>query len=272
MSRIEEFFVSTHVLVENRPEAYGLFHIAFVVLSLLLILAVCFLLRKSSDRTFRIVLFSVGAALLLSEVYKQFYYYFAMEGKGYDWYIFPFQLCSVPMYLAVIAGCLKKYPARDAIFEYLVSIGFLGGIMAYLEPSGILNPYYFTLIHSCIWHALLIFLGLYILFTKNACRHWRDYKKALIVLGGVILTATVLNVIFRSSPSFNMCYISPFYNTPLAVFSSFDTIFQNLLGQYTGRTVSILIYIFALILGGFVVYGISYLITNKRRQQSGLPV
>ncbi len=265
MIDIEEYFNAIHGVVENRPEPYGLFHLAFVALSLLVIVAVCYLLRRSSDKTFRIVLFTVGALLLLSEIFKQLYYFYAVNGKGYDWFIFPFQLCSIPMYLSIVVGCMRKCAARDAICEYLASIGFLGGIMAYAEPSGILNEYYFTLIHSCIWHGLLIFIALYIIITNNACRSLKDYKKVLAVLGGVVAAATVLNLIFRNKPDFNMCYISPFYNTPLAVFSSFDTFFQGLLGQFPGRIISIVIYVVALALGGLIVYCVSCFAKHRQR-------
>ncbi len=258
MKFLEQWIRASHVAVENRPEPYGLFHIVFTVLSLALIVGFCWLLRKSGDKAFRTVLFSVGAVLILSEVYKQFYYFYAAGGTGYDWYIFPFQLCSVPMYLSVAAGCMKKNKVRDAICEYLATVGLLGGLMAYAEPSGILNAHYFTLIHSCIWHALLVFLAGYILVTGNACNRLKDYKKALYVLGGVVAVATVLNVVFRQKPDFNMCYISPFYGTPLAVFSSFDGFFQGIFGQYPGRIVSVLIYILALVLGGAVLFSVAY--------------
>ncbi len=270
MNIIEEWIKSSHVVVENRPEPYGTFHLLFTLLSIILIPTVCFLMRKNKEKTFRAVLFSVGMLLLLSEIYKQLYYFYAAGEAGYDWYIFPFQLCSVPMYLSVAAGCMKKSRVRDAICEYLVSIGFLGGIMAYVEPSGILNGHYFTLIHSCIWHALLIFIALYILFTGNACHSIKNYRSALTILGGVVLTATALNLVFCKKPDFNMCYISPFDNTPLAVFSSFDTFFQAAMGQYPGRIVSILIYILALVLGGFLVYFACWAVKTglcKRKQK-----
>ncbi len=263
MEQIKEFVISTHVALENRPAPYGLFHIVFVIVSLILIAAVCWLLRKSSDRTFRFIMLGTGIVLLLSEIYKQLYFYFAAGVEGYDWFIFPFQLCSVPMYVSIIVGVMKKNKVRDALCEYLASIGFLGGIMAYAEPSGMLNEHYFTLIHSCIWHALLIFIALYILVTDNACGSIRNYKKAVSVVGVVILMATALNIIFKSKQDFNMCYISPFYNTPLAVFSSLDNFFEGALGYLPGRILSIIIYIIAIILGGFIVYGVSYLIKAK---------
>ncbi len=263
---------ASHVAVKNRPEAYGVFHLTFVALSLLLIIGLCCLLRRRSDKTFRIIMFSIGTALLLSEIYKQLYYLYAAGGEGYDWYIFPFQLCSVPMYLSIVIGCMKKNRLRDAMCEYIASIGLLGGIMAYAEPSGILNSHYFTLIHSCLWHALLVFIGLYVLVTGNACRQLKNYTKVLGVLGGVVLTATALNLIFHNKPDFNMCYISPFYGTPLAVFNSFDGFFQGILGQYPGRIVSILIYIIALILGGLILYGSAWFIKQKVQKQHSFSV
>ena len=58
--------------------------------------------------------------------------------------------------------------------------------------------------------------------------------------------------------SFNMCYISPFRNTPLAVFNDFDVFFKNLLGNYPGRILSIFIYLIGVSLGGFIIYLASY--------------
>ena len=99
-----------------------------------------------------------------------------------------------------------------------------------------------------------------ILFTNNACHNLKNYPKALIALGGVVIVATTLNLVFRDKASvgFNMCYISPFRNTPLAVFKDFDVFFKNLLGNYPGRIISIIIYLIGVSLGGFVIYLVIY--------------
>ena len=261
MNLIEKLMKAT-VYPIDKPSAYGLYHILFMVISLAIIIAFCYLMRKNSDKTFRIVLIVMGSFLILTEIYKQLYFIYAYGDPGYEWDILPFQLCSVPMYISVIAGCLKKGKVRDAILEYLVTIGFLGGIMAYLEPSGILHNDLFRLLHSCIWHAMLIWIALYILFTKNANLKLKDYPKALIVFAGVVVIATILNLVFKDKASvgFNMCYISPFRNTPLAVFKDFDVFFKGILGEYPGRIVSIIIYLIGISLGGFVIYLVSYYI------------
>lgn len=259
MNLIEKLMKAT-VCPIDKPEAYGLYHILFMIISLAIIITFCYLMRKNSDKTFRIVLISMGSFLILTEIYKQFYYLYAIGRDGYDWDILPFQLCSVPMYISVIAGCMKQGKVRDCILEYLVTIGFLGGIMAYLEPSGILHDDLFKLLHSSIWHAMLIWIALYILFTKNANLRLKNYPKALVVLAGVVVIATILNLVFKDKASvgFNMCYISPFRNTPLAVFKDFDVFFKNLLGNYPGRILSIFIYLIGVSLGGFIIYLASY--------------
>ena len=257
----------------TKPSAYGLFHISFMIISIAMMVVFCVLMKNKSDKTFRIVLLTTGAILIGAELYKHLYYAFAfnkeMDGvmtTGYEWDIFSFQLCSVPMYLAIAVGCMKKSKLRDTLCEYMVSIGFLGGIMAYLEPSGILHADLFCLLHSCIWHGLLIFLALYIIFTKNGCNRLRDYPRSLIVFGGIVVVATFLNLVFYSKASvgFNMCYISPFRNTPLAVFSNVTEALQKLFGEEKkdilsfGRMIVNGIYVLVVPVGGFIVYSASY--------------
>ena len=152
----------------DKPSAYGLFHILFCLITIIAFVLICYFSRKCSDKTFRIVMLSVGTFLILAEIYKHFYYALAYNYDGtisvkYEWDIFSFQLCSVPMYLSFAIGFMKKSKLRNTICEYLVSIGFLSGIMAYLEPSGILHDDLFKLLHSSIWHALLIFIALFII-------------------------------------------------------------------------------------------------------------
>lgn len=257
------------------PKAYGLYHILFMVISIALMLTFCILMRKKNDKVFRIVMLVTGGLLIGAELYKHFYYALAYDkyyindlgqqifynkDGGYEWDIFSFQLCSVPMYLAIAVGCMKKGKLRDTICEYMVSIGFLGGIMAYVEPSGILHNDLFCLLHSSIWHGLLIFMALYILFTKNACLRLRDYPRALIVFGGVIIVATILNVAFysKADEGFNMCYISPFRDSPLIIVKDVTPIIRQYLGDILGRVVAGALYSVAVAAGGFVVYLANY--------------
>lgn len=60
MNFIEEIMKATVCPIE-RPAAYGLYHILFMIISLTIIITFCYFMRKSSDKTFRIVLISLGS-------------------------------------------------------------------------------------------------------------------------------------------------------------------------------------------------------------------
>ena len=83
----------------EKPKAYGAFHLVFMIGGLFLCVLFAFLLRKASDKANKIIIFSCGAFLAVCEVYKQLFYTFYIGEGSYQWWIFPFQLCSVPMYL-----------------------------------------------------------------------------------------------------------------------------------------------------------------------------
>lgn len=85
------------------------------------------------------ILWICGLILAVSEIYKQLFLYEVINQKHYDWWYFPFQLCSTPMYLCLL---LPVFSVRlqKAAAVYLESFGFLGGIMALAEPSGLCIP------------------------------------------------------------------------------------------------------------------------------------
>ena len=90
------------------PPAYGAFHILFTLIGF----AVCgfsaWKLRNVSDKVAGRILFFCGLFLTISEVFKQFFYYFVMMDNCYSWGDFPFQLCSIPLYMCLIAPWLKS--------------------------------------------------------------------------------------------------------------------------------------------------------------------
>ena len=103
-----EFFQWTAWPMET-PKPYGTFHLLFTFIGIPLVIFIAFLLRKLNDKQNRILLFCVGIFLLLTEVYKQLFYYFVIHGGTYyPLWILPFQLCSVPMYLCIICAFCKN--------------------------------------------------------------------------------------------------------------------------------------------------------------------
>jgi hypothetical protein len=112
---LDKFFESTAWKM-TPPPAYGAFHLSFTFIGIAVCIFLAWKLRRLSERGHKTVLGCVGSFLILTEIYKQLFYYFFMNDNSYVWWIFPFQLCSVPMYLCIIAIFLKPGPLRNGIY------------------------------------------------------------------------------------------------------------------------------------------------------------
>ena len=97
---------------------------------------------------------------------KKFYTYIIGDGQ-YQWWIFPFQLCSVPMYLCLIIPFIKEGKIKKSFYLFLSTYNLLGGFVAMFEPSGLSHSYWTLTLHAYIWHLLLVFIGFLIIFNKK---------------------------------------------------------------------------------------------------------
>ena len=254
---MKEFFEFMAVPMQ-KPTSYGVFHLLFGAFLIALAITLAFLLRKTTEKQNKIVLIVVGSLLIVFEVLKQLFYYYFIGNGSYQWWIFPFQLCSVPMYLCVIIPLIKSEKVKKWFYEFMFAINMLGGIMAFIEPSGINHEWLFLTLHAYVWHAMLIFLGLYLYFSKRACTTKMGYLKSLAVFAGMIVIAQILNVSIRQ-PGFNMFYVSPFEQSPLAVFS----MFYEKLGWFP----NMLLYILAIALGSAAIYFSFYLFRKIKKNK-----
>lgn len=146
------------------PVPYSPFHIILTILGVLASCLSALHLAASARIRPRAVLLAGGVLLVVLELYKQGFLYLIVNGGQYNWWYFPFQLCSVPMYLGLIYGFLPDAASQsvaEIIPTFLQDFGLLGGIMALVVPDGLLHPYWTLTLHGFLWHFILIFLGLY---------------------------------------------------------------------------------------------------------------
>ena len=94
------------------PKTLGWFHILWIVLTIAAILYCCIYRRNDSEKRVRQVVFWTSLVVILLEVYKQVNYTFGYSSDvvttDYQWYAFPFQFCSMPMYVGLLMGLSKK--------------------------------------------------------------------------------------------------------------------------------------------------------------------
>lgn len=252
-----EAFIRATAIGMEKPKPYGIFHLSFVLIGVLLCVFAAYKLRRANEKQNRIVLVSVGVFLMLTEVYKQLFYYFIVGEHSYEWWIFPFQLCSVPMYLCVIAPLLRPGKLQSGMYHFMSTYNLLGGVMAVIEPSGLLHKYLPLTLHAFVWHVLLIFIGLYLIVTGRCAKTFPDFRQATYTFLGLATLAFCINLIFWnvSEGTINMFYVGPRYS-PLVVFEQ--------ISRSAGWYVSTALYLPAVGLGAFLMYLPAHLYFKKR--------
>ncbi len=229
------------------PKAYGAFHLTFAIVGFAISLFLALKLKNISRKHGRILVFCIGVFLLICELYKQLFHYFCMGEVGYKWWIFPFQLCSVPMYLCIIAPIIKQGRVSKAMYSFMTIYNLLGGFITFFEPSGINLEYWGLTLHAYVWHMTLVFVGLFLSFSGFGGRTIKDYWAATATFVCLCAVAFCINLIFwePSGGDINMFFVGP-RNSSLAVFKD--------IAKNFGWYASTALYIPAVCLGAFVVF------------------
>lgn len=247
MSELLDRWITSTAWTMEAPVAYSAFHILFTLGGFALCTLAAWKLRKVNDKVFRGILFTLGLLLAISEVYKQLFYFYAVEDNAYAWGDFPFQLCSIPMYLCLIAPLLKPGKVQKQMYTFMVLFNLLGGAIAFTEPSGLFHGYWFLTCHALAWHMFLVFIGLFICFSGRAGYEKKDYWGAVKLF--VILCAIAFLINWGAQSFFdakiNMFFVGPGDST-IVVFKQ--------ISQWFGWYVSTAIYIPAVCLGAFLIF------------------
>ena len=163
---------------------------------------------KRQDRFF----FCCGLILLASEIWKQWTLTFQLNHGVYNFWYFPFQLCSVPMYVCLILPWVRSGKLYQALLAFLMDFSLLGGIFAFCDTSGMHYRY------SASYCPLLC-------LALRPDRHRRSppdiserktqdkspYRGPALCYLICCLIATGLNLFCYQYGSINMFYISPHY-------------------------------------------------------------
>ena len=233
------------------PVPYSAFHILLTVFGAGFAVSFArFFGRKirsmaSPEPYFRHILFSCGVLLALMELYKQAFLYVIEFHGHFDWWYFPFQLCSLPMYLCLLLPFVPhKYQRIFCTFMY--NYNLLGAVMVFVDPSGLMHPYWTLTLHGFIWHILLIFIGLLIAFFRMVLPTAKGFWQSTAVFAVGCVIATIINVTSHPYGNADMFYITPYYATTQIVYSQIAAKF----GIFAGNAV----YVLSIILGAWLLH------------------
>lgn len=267
------FLLITDWKIET-PKSYGLFHlVAFALAIGLAIFLGIYGSRLSKDqekckKMTRIIVFAFGLMLFTIELYKQLFY--TLLAHEYQWYAFPYQFCSVPMYACIISFFIKNDKVRDAFYRFIGLFGFVAGTAVMIYPGDVFISYVTICIHTMIWHGSLLALGVFLMASQGIGKSFKkDVLPGAIVFTGFLALALILDLVMYhalfkegkvfAGQTFNMFFISPYFSCNLPILSIIQTKVPYI--------VFLLSYIVAFTLGIAAIWGICYLIRFLTRKK-----
>ena len=271
MNTFEQIIYALQFEME-RPTTYGWFHLAWLAASILLILILSLRKEQQHERKLKTILLVYGIGALLLETIKQIiwsYNYDPAAQTGYwdyQWYAFPFQLCTTPIIISLICAFLKKGSLRSWLLSFMAFVTILGSIATALYPEACFVRTVMVDIHTMYLHFGSLVVSIYLLASGEVKVRFKNLLRGYGVFLVFALLAQILNIsIYRSGilhgETYNMFYISPYFTSSLPVF---DTIQGKV-----SFPVFLLLYLIAIFLGAALIYLIARLIcrTGMRRAE-----
>lgn len=210
------------------PTPYGWFHILFLVITAGCTVLACLAGPRLSEKQVRAIVFGTALVVGILEVYKQIVFTFSVGENGicadYQWYAFPFQFCSTPMYAGLLAGIFRKGKLHQAMCAYLATYAVFAGIAVMLYPTTVFIPTIGINIQTMICHGSMIPIGALLYASGHVKPGPKTFLKALWVFLGAVSIAIVLNEIayftgLLNTDTFDMFFISRHGEPSLPVYS-----------------------------------------------------
>ncbi len=209
------------------PALYGWAHLLWVLCIIGSTVALCFWQKKSPKSRQVNVIFAISLAVFLLEIYKQINYSFSYENGisfNYSWYAFPFQFCSTPMYVGLLASVIRKGRVHDALCSYLATFAFFAGLCVMFYPGDVFSHTLGITLQTMVCHGTMIVLAIYLLYSGYVELSYKTVLKGAAVFASCMAIATVMNEIAYISRlleehTFNMFFISPHCEPSLPVYS-----------------------------------------------------
>lgn len=205
---------ATYRMPAEPLQAFGAFHLIWLGGCVCAALAAGVLgWRSCSEAQIDRVVFGAGVFFFLLEWYKQLLHFYVLGNGTYDFTVFPFQFCSLPIYVCLLAPLLG-HRAKHTLYCFLALFGTVGGYLVMAYPN---LPASVTMsVHTMLWHSGMIALGVYLLAAERCGSSFRrDYLPAAGIFLASFAAAVGWNLILEpvSGGTVNLFYMSPYRKT-----------------------------------------------------------
>ncbi len=241
------------------PKPYGAFHLAFLILTVFFSVFLSVKYKDASDKTYKKIIFIAWVIMAVFELYKQFNYTFSYDGKtitcDYQWYAFPYQFCSTPLYVFPFIVFCKNKNVYQAVVSFTMTFVFFAGAAVMLYPTDIYISTLGINIQTSVHHGLQVVIGsLTICRYRKQLKYIKFYLKGMIAFGVLLAVALILNLLapLWTDETFNMFFISPHFNCHLPILS--------IINESAPYIVFLLSYVLGFMLVALIIYQASNLI------------
>lgn len=234
-----------------------IFQLVIILITIGIIFLVIRNVKNFDQKSIDMIVFKFGIVFLVLEIYKQLFYNVFNDRTGYDWGIFPFQLCSTPLYVCLIAP-FTKGKVKNAFYIYLSTYCMLGGASVLVFPDSVIVEEITITFQSLIWHSSMVILACYLIYVNQYGKNLKELVPGIIVFLIVVIMAICMNYVFEVFKQhygltnyFNMFFISPYYEC--------NIIFYSIIWNATNWYVSVVTYILGLTLGSMIIWKLAHL-------------
>ena len=252
-------------IITEPPKVFGLFHIACI----LIVIAICVILgvkyKNPTEKGLNRTLLIFGLIMLVLEIYKELTYILYFDADTgtykYSWYAFPFQFCSTPMYILLIAPFVKNKKVKDCMLSFLACFSVFGGLCVLIYPEQVFISRLGITIQSMLHHSCQIIVGSFLIssgvvkLNKETLLHG-SYVFFVLLIMALTMNIVVYNFDLLPGHTFNMFYVGPYYECTLPLVS---LLWPN---EFTllKYILFLMIYIIGFVLASGVVLIFAYLI------------
>jgi len=207
---------------------YDWFHILFFALAITIGIILVYKFKNPTINQVRKILLITSIICIILEIYKQIVYSFSYNGEritfDYAWYIFPWQFCSTPMYIGLLAGLIKNEKMHNCLTAYLASYAVFAGLSVMIYPSEVFTDIIGVNVQTMFCHGSMITIGIFLLCTGYVKTDFSTLLKAFPIFLATFTIAIILNEAanlygISKYEEFNMFYISPYGKPVIPILS-----------------------------------------------------
>ncbi len=191
----------------------------------------CLFYKHGRIKNPRNVVFYTALIVIALEIYKQLQYSFSYDGGvqfDYQWYAFPFQFCSVPMYVGLLSG-FARGKLQSYLYSFLATFAVFAGACVMVYPGDVFTSSVWINIQSMVCHGSMLVVGIFLYYTGAAKAEHKTILRGMAVFSVAVCMAVVLNelaVVVGIVPNetFNMFFVSRHCEPSLPVYSSVQAV------------------------------------------------